>query len=134
MSLLRHAFKLNYRVTSSVPLLQGETEGRAVAVGIVIRRYRAAVQLDDMLDDGQAESGAPFLAASAGIDPVETLEESRNTGSGDARAGVTDRNADELILFNCLDRDVPALRRVLDGIVQQIDQHLLKPPLVSHDR
>src|SRR6185369_10419727 len=122
------------RESGRLSLLQGETEGCSRAVGVVFRPDRAAVQLDDMLDDGQPESGAPFLAASAGIDPVETLEESRNTGSGDARAGVSDRNADELILFNCLDRDAPALRRVLDGIVQQIDQHLLKPPLVSHDR
>ena len=50
----------------------------ANSVSIVLNSHCPAVQLDNMLDNGKAESRPPYFAASAGIDTIETLEEPWN--------------------------------------------------------
>ena len=48
----------------------------------------AAVALDDMLDDRQAEAGAAERAAAAGVDPVEALGHAGDMLGRDALALV----------------------------------------------
>ena len=57
-------------------------------------REPAAVALDDMLDDRQAEAGAAERAASARVDPVEALGHPRDMLGGDALALVGDGELD----------------------------------------
>ena len=92
------------------------------------------MKLDNMLDNGKAESCAPLFAASAGIDPVEALEEPWHAGHWYSRAGITDGNFYELP-FHCGSyADPTTFGRVFDPIVKQVDKHLLKPPLIGYGR
>ena len=57
----------------------------------------AAVQLDQVLDDGEAEAGAAGIALAAGarlVDAVEALEDARQVGVGNAAALVGDGEPD----------------------------------------
>ena len=54
----------------------------------------AAVRLDDVLDDGQAEAGAAELARARLVDAVEALGQARQILRRHADAGVLDRELD----------------------------------------
>jgi hypothetical protein len=46
--------------------------------------HLAAVRLDDVLDDGEAEAGAAFVPRAAFVDAVEALEDARHGFRRDA--------------------------------------------------
>ena len=83
------------------------------------------MQVDDLLRDGEAEAVAAHLARARLVDAVEAVEDLRLVLLGDADTRVADGEAD-LSLLRALvaHADLAAIRRVLDGIVDE-DQHEL---------
>ena len=51
---------------------------------------RAAVAVDDVLDDGKAKAGAAQCARSSGIDPIKALAEARQVLACDPFARIGD--------------------------------------------
>src|SRR5258708_37402109 len=68
---------------------QRHREGRALA-GRALDVEAAAVAVDHVLDDGEAEAGAAQLARARGVDAVEALGEPRQMVGGNAVALVAD--------------------------------------------
>src|SRR4029079_4546644 len=68
---------------------QGHREGRAASL-LAPDAHPSPVVLADVLDDGQAEPGAPGGARAGGVDPVEALEDALLLGRRDALALVGD--------------------------------------------
>src|SRR5699024_4371172 len=66
---------------------QDEGERRALS-GLAPHLDRPAVARGDVLDDGQAEAGAPGRPGAGGVDTVEALEDPLDLGLGDSRALV----------------------------------------------
>src|SRR5215831_15329590 len=69
----------------------GEVERRSRAL-LRLDPNAPAVHLDDALGDRQAETGAALLARDRAVGLLELLEDLGLIGSGDAGAGVADRN------------------------------------------
>ena len=57
---------------------------------VLSARDRAAVELDQLLDQGQADAGPLVRPAARPLDPVEPLEEAGQLLGRDARPGVAD--------------------------------------------
>ena len=79
--------------------------------------------LHNFVSDGEAEAGA--LAVVGFIDLIEAVEHVGQIRRGDAHAGVADADADNVALRAGAQRDDAALRRILEGVIQQHDEHLL---------
>ena len=56
---------------------------------------KAAVAVDDVLDDREAEPGAAHLARARGVDPVKALGQPRQVLARDAVAAVAHRDRDK---------------------------------------
>ena len=103
---------------------QGEDEFRAHAFGaddidIFI------MELDDLLDDGESQSGAGFVPASGDVRLVETLPYLFQAVLRDACAGVPDGDEDFLIFDGRLDGDDGIRLAEFDGVVDEVVEHLL---------
>src|SRR5437588_10179096 len=73
-----------------------------------------------VLDDGEAEPGAPGLARAAAIDAVEALGEARNVLGGDADAAVLDAERGTVRPVVPGDGELAAGGRVAHGVRDQI--------------
>src|SRR4051812_11622569 len=134
-----------------VPALPGDdpvarrchrTRGRLLRDLDVEGRSGAAVGFDpdaaldaahELAADVEAEAGAADAAAHVGVEAVELLEDPPLLARGDPEAGVRDREAD--VAFARLERDVDraAVGRVLDGVLDQVRDHLPELPRVRRD-
>src|SRR5262249_25323709 len=88
----------------------------------------AAHQLDEALGDGKPEPGPAVFSAHRAIDLRESLEDERGLLRRDADAGIGDGEfeAQALILAReagDAEHDAP-VRRELDGVVEEIEEHL----------
>src|SRR5215208_8195603 len=79
--------------------------------------YLAAVELGDLAGDGQPQARAALGAG--GIGPVEALEDVGQLVLRDPNPRIRDRQRHAAVFFPHTDRDVPAVRRVLDRVVQE---------------
>src|SRR5690348_1865662 len=61
---------------------------------VAIDPQTAAMHLDEVLGDGQTETGAAGFAGARDIDAVEAFEDARLVGFGDTDAGIRDRKND----------------------------------------
>src|SRR5437899_733729 len=103
----------------------GEGDGRHIPRAR--RGAAAAVELDDVLDDGQSEAEAAVRARRAAVALAETLEDQRKELAGDALAGVGDGDAHGVALrLIGADRDRAARRRELHRVRKEIPDHLLQ--------
>src|SRR5262245_61657655 len=86
------------------------------------------VRLDDVLHDRQAQPGAAQPARARPADPEESLRQTGQVLAGDADAGVRDRELDGGRTGEGpapdVDLHAAALGRVLDGVVDQVDEDL----------
>src|SRR5262245_42562967 len=103
---------------------QGHREDRYGA-GLALDGDGAGVRFDECLYQAQAKAEAAFgparvAAEQAGPDPWQFV--GRN-----ARSSVADPEDRAAIVATHLDADVPAGRRVLDRVVDQVGCHLLEP-------
>ena len=79
---------------------------------------------EDVLDDGQAESGSALIARSALVDPIEAFGEARQMLLRDANAVVRDAERDLVGGMGLgLEGDGPARVGVFDGVVDEVDEH-----------
>src|SRR5215208_4394164 len=95
-----------------------EEEGeRRACARRALRPYLAAVGLGDLAGYGQPQARAALRAG--GISPVEALEDKGQLILRDADACIRDRQRHVAVVCLHPDRDLPAVRRVLDSVVQQ---------------
>src|SRR5438067_451310 len=108
---------------------EGEPEGGAVAGGAV-EADGAALALDEGLDDVQAEPEAAGAAALGRAAAGVALEDAPLLGARDPRAAIAHAHHRPLGGAAEAHDDGGARAPVLGGVHQQVDQHLLHPPLV----
>ena len=90
-------------------------------VAVAARRDRAAMQLHEMPDDREAEAEAAVLSRAGGIllaEPIEHVREELGLDPG-ARIGDAETRSSRR-LASSGNGDESALRRELDGVVQQV--------------
>src|SRR5581483_12033505 len=106
---------------------QVEREGRAAArLG---RHPDPAVHApDELLADVEAEPGAADPSRHVGVEAVELVEDSPLLRVRNPEPLVADGEPYVLPLTRDLDLDDAAVGRVLDGVVEEVDEHL--PDLV----
>ena len=88
---------------------------------------RAAVHLDDVTHDRQAQAEASGLARHAALGLAEPIEHKRQEVVADPDAGVADHDFDVRIDPLEPELDATALRRELHRIGQQVPDDLLQP-------
>ena len=94
------------------------------AAGAVFGGDGSAVAFDDGAADGQAQADSAAILAAVGAE--EFFEDAIFSAFGQARAVVGDVNRDMAIDGRAGDLDGGGCRRVLDGVVEQIHEHLFK--------
>src|SRR5882724_4151495 len=110
----------------------GEIKLRALA-DLAFHPDAAAVGLDEMLGDGEAEARAANFAGTGSVHTIETFENARLVGLGNADAGVRDGEFDFAGVRRGTEHDLAAGRGVLDRIVEQILQNFGETPAVRRD-
>ena len=95
-------------------------------------RNGTAMRLDNVLDDAEPETRAAGVSAPALIDAVEPLKDSRQMVARDSDTGVADRDDDESFFRRYGHRDRPS-RRVIDGVIDQVDGDLGHLGLIGFD-
>src|SRR5437762_8576700 len=108
---------------------QREKEGDA-ALGQVLGPDAPAVRVHDALADREAEAGAPAARLLAAI---KLLEDLVLLTARQPRAAVGDFDGDGAIHRGRDDPDRTSLGGVLDGVVEEVDQHLLDEHVVDRD-
>src|SRR5260370_23326181 len=116
-------------MTAESPVMSGNRiahdELRTASVTAIGRLDAAAQGLDKALGDGEAEPGAG-AAAIAIVGPVELLEQLVKRLRRDARPFIPHDDLDAITGGPHLDLDAAAGRRILGGIVQEVEQRLLR--------
>src|SRR5262245_9812129 len=79
----------------------------------------------------ETKSGATLGTATRFVHPIETVEHVRQVFAGDPDAGILDVHDRLTVTVFHLNRDASARGRVLDGIVQNIEENLAKPQVVA---
>ncbi len=101
---------------------QANREPRALA-GLALDHQIATVPLGHVLDDRQPEAGAAGVARAAGVDAVEALGEARQVLAGDAATVVGHGEFGASVGEGLpAELDAAALRRVANGVVEQVGE------------
>src|SRR5262245_31010213 len=116
---------------ASVPVVEGEREGEGRSFTQTARHPDAAsVQLDELSGERQPEPGALDLLR-GGTHLPELLEDRLVILGGDTDARVDDRDLDDGALDGGSYVDLTTLRRELDRVGEQVQEHLLHLALVT---
>src|SRR5258708_38343790 len=110
--------------SSGIPLAgQGHRKGRALPDGAV-HRNGSPMALDDFRDNVEphAQAGNGFLLGTS--DPIEALKDLVALLSRDAQAMIADTDGDRLRRGAQVYLDGFGVRRVLDGVPEQIGEDL----------
>ena len=101
---------------------EGEGEGGAFVVVVVVEPDAAVVGLDDVFDDGEAESGAALFAGAGFVDAEEAFEDALAGVFGDAGSVVGDVDGDVAVVGvgGGVDADVAAGFAVFDSVVDEV--------------
>src|SRR6185436_10172983 len=110
----------------------GKGERRALT-GLALDPDLAAVQLDELAGQGQAQAGALVLARVVRSDLAELLEDGLVVLGRDADAGVGDRDLGRAVGHRGPDLDAAPFWRELHRVRQQVHQYLLDLALVALD-
>src|SRR3954451_17255988 len=86
---------------------------------------------DDLLGDVEAEPKAAVVCRRHLAAAMEALEDLPQLVSRDTDAAVRDRGHDLIAAIFDRDEDLAAVRRVLDRVLHQIAEHLLKPVAIA---
>src|SRR6516164_478395 len=90
----------------------------------------SAVHLNDPLGDGQSQAGAALLARDRIVGLLELMKQLGLVRSGDARAGVADRDMECAIVRFGLDGNFAGIGE-LNGVADKIDQNLRQSSAVT---
>jgi hypothetical protein len=91
------------------------------------------VHLDNPLRYCQSQSGTPLLAGDGVVRLLELLKQLGLIGGGDARTGIANRDIERSVVRFGLDDHFAGVGE-LDGVADQIDQHLRQAPAVAVPR
>src|SRR6266404_6461285 len=108
---------------------QGEREGRAAA-DRALYPDAPAVERDELPGQGESEPGA-LDGAARGAHLAELLEHRLVVLGRDADPGVGDRDLDRVVPERGPHVDAPAFRGELEGVGEQVEEHLLHLALVG---
>ena len=97
-----------------------------------MRHHRAAVKAHDLLDYRQAKADS-MLALSGAIRLPKAIEYRSQRGGFDALSRIGHDDFDVRIYPLHADLNFAAVRSELDGIGDQVPDHLLKPPRIAGD-
>src|SRR5947207_2641388 len=89
---------------------------------------------DELAGDVEAEPGAPDASGHVGVEAVELLDDPVALRGWDPEAHVGHREPHPPVALLDAETDVPAGRRVLDGVLQQVVEHLPQLSRVGCDR
>src|SRR5882724_13049697 len=110
----------------------GEIKLRALA-DLAFHPDAAAVGLDEMLGDGEAEARAANFAGTGSVHTIETFENAGLVGLGNADAGVRDGEFDFCGVGRGAEHDLAAGRGILNRIVEEILQNFGETLAVRRD-
>ena len=99
-----------------------------------LRVHAAAVQLDEVPDQREADSQPSLAACAPALALTQSVEDIGQHVGRDALPGVADDDLDVRPNALELDLDSPILRGELDGVVQQVPDDLLQPAGVAADQ
>ena len=88
------------------------------------------MQLNNALGDGKSETGATFFLGIRIIDLMEFLKDTAPFGLGDAGASVSNLHSKDTVVRMSRNTDC-ALVGKLDGVSNQVEQHLGEAPLIA---
>src|SRR4029450_1662404 len=120
------------RVITASAHRQGEGKGRPLAQ-VALDPDLAAVQLDELLREGQPEARAFLLACLIAPHLAELLEDGRLILGGDPDPGVGDGDLDRAVFPAGLKADPAPFRGELHGIGEEVEQDLLDLALIPHE-
>ena len=92
------------------------------------------MQFHEGLRDREAQPRAALGLGELVLDLLKGPAQLLDVARGDADAGIADRDGHHGALDACRDGDLAALRRELDGIREQVDEHLLEGAPVGPQR
>src|SRR6266849_3483700 len=101
----------------------GEVERRTVTDS-ALDPDLAAMHLDDLLNDREAQAGPGYRLGGAAADPPEAFEDMLDLVRRDAQPGVGDADERKTAVGAGRQRHRPAIGRVLDRIVDEVAQDL----------
>src|SRR5207253_10665097 len=108
---------------------QGQRYPKNAAVaGVTAHRQLAAVGLDDAVDDGEAEAGAPLLGGE------ERVEDALQVVGADALARVGDLEQRLVVVAREPHVDAAAGRGGVGGVAEKVPEHLAELPRVGPDQ
>ena len=113
---------------------QADDEARAAADAFAAHRDLAAVQMNELARQRQADAQAGVAALEALVGLLEEIEDPVLHRRVDADAGVAHGHLDARRLDLGLDVDAAARRRVAAGVVEQVREHLQQPRRVADHR
>src|SRR5207253_1335811 len=112
---------------------QLDRERGALALALAGGGDGAAVQIDELAHDGEAQTEAALGARTRRITLPEPVEDVREEGPGDPLARVPDGQARAVVEGLEADLDAPLRRGELDGVREQVREDLLDAGGVAHD-
>jgi hypothetical protein len=80
--------------------------------------------LHDGFGNGQSQAGAAFIPVAGRINPVKALKDAVDILAFDTRTAVLDRKFDAILNFLSRQVYLPALRGVMQGVIEDICQNL----------
>src|SRR4029453_16362492 len=107
---------------------------RALALSAAVGGHAAAVGLDDLLDDRQAQTKAVLMSRDRTVRLAEALEYRRQEFAGNTAPRIDHGDFYHFVTLLEPHMDRAALRRELDGVRQQIPDNLLETGAVRVDR
>ena len=113
---------------------QLDDEGRALGVAVALRHDAATVELDEMLDQRQAETEAGMHSGARAVRLAKTLEDHGQDARRDALPGVADDDLDVGVHPLQVHLDPAAPRCELHRIDEQVPHDLLEPVRIARDR
>src|SRR5207302_9872305 len=108
--------------------------GLARAGAVALDPDAAVEAAHELAADVEAEAGAADAARHVRVEPVELLEDPPALGRRDAEALVRDGPAHTTLAAEDLHLDRSSVRRVLDRVLDEVDQHLAQLLLVRRHR
>src|ERR1700749_1712586 len=113
---------------------QGDGESRALSYALAFGPHRAAVQFDQLANDGEAETHASVNPVGAGVGLAKAVEDVRQEFGIDAHPGILHLYLYARAGASQPDRYLPVRVRELDGVRDEIPDHLLQAVGVAVNR
>src|SRR5215813_6781980 len=112
---------------------QFDGKGRAFSLALALRRHAAAVHLDQLSRQRESQSETAGAPAARRASLLIAVEHVRQKFRFDALSGVTNGDLDVGVFALQTDLDAAAFVRELDGVREQVPNHLLQAIGVAGD-